>query len=140
MTMTLKTQYDTPDGSIDGGIQTWVADVERVETVRWVRLATWQHFYDAFVGMAGQQVHAYLESSVDVDVDTDGTDDAARLGVAFREMLGTLARSREDQQRLVQDAGHELRTPLSIVLDDVAQSMRSPAATTPRPIRSLASP
>ena len=69
MTMTLKTQYDTPDGSIDGGIQTWVADVERVETVRWVRLATWQHFYDAFVGMAGQQVHAYLESSVDVDVE-----------------------------------------------------------------------
>ena len=42
---------------------------------------------------------------LDVDVDTDGTDEAARLGVAFREMLGALARSREDQQRLVQDAG-----------------------------------
>lgn len=91
MTMTLKTQYDTPDGSIDGGIQTWVADVERVETVRWVRLATWQHFYDAFVGMAGQQVHAYLESSVDVDVE-----------LKTLTLLCVYVRGKEPQNYLVQ--------------------------------------
>jgi two-component system sensor histidine kinase MprB len=50
-----------------------------------------------------------------VAVPVDGADEAARLGSAFNEMVGALARSREDQQRLVQDAGHELRTPMTSV-------------------------
>lgn len=48
-----------------------------------------------------------------VVVPVEGSDEAARLGSAFNEMVGALARSREDQQRLVQDAGHELRTPMT---------------------------
>ena len=72
---------------------------------------------------AAEEVRRY--GRLDVDVDTDGTDEAARLGVAFREMLGALARSREDQQRLVQDAGHELRTPLTSLRTNVYTLRRS---------------
>ncbi len=46
-------------------------------------------------------------------VPADGTDEVARLGRAFNEMLGALARSEEEQARLTQDAGHELRTPMT---------------------------
>lgn len=56
--MTLKTQYDTPSEPIT----TWIGDVERVDFVRTVRIGTWQAYYDEFVGLGPQQVHAYLES------------------------------------------------------------------------------
>ena len=42
-----------------------------------------------------------------------GDDELARLTQSFNAMLGALAQSREQQQRLVADAGHELRTPLT---------------------------
>ena len=56
----------------------------------------------------------------DVEVPTDGTDEAAQLGTAFSGMLGALARSRQEQTQLVQDAGHELRTPLTSLRTNVA--------------------
>ncbi|MBW0101457.1 cell wall metabolism sensor histidine kinase WalK [Pseudonocardia sp. KRD291] len=42
-----------------------------------------------------------------------GSDELARLTQSFNAMLGALAASREQQRRLVADAGHELRTPLT---------------------------
>lgn len=42
-----------------------------------------------------------------------GDDELARLTQSFNAMLGALADSREQQRRLVADAGHELRTPLT---------------------------
>jgi two-component system sensor histidine kinase MprB len=42
-----------------------------------------------------------------------GDDETARLTHSFNQMLGALAESREQQRRLVADAGHELRTPLT---------------------------
>ena len=48
-----------------------------------------------------------------VRVPDDGDDEVASLGSAFNEMLEALQRSRAEQQRLVQDAGHELRTPMT---------------------------
>lgn len=48
-----------------------------------------------------------------VVVPVEGSDEASRLGNSFNEMVGALARSRQEQQRLVQDAGHELRTPMT---------------------------
>jgi len=42
-----------------------------------------------------------------------GTDELARLTVAFNMMLASLAASRLRQNQLVADAGHELRTPLT---------------------------
>jgi len=52
---------------------------------------------------------------LDVDVPVEGSDEVSRLGASFRGMLGSLARSREEQHRLVQDAGHELKTPLTSI-------------------------
>ena len=46
-------------------------------------------------------------------IPVDGNDELARLTHSFNEMLGALAASREQQRRLVADAGHELRTPLT---------------------------
>lgn len=51
--------------------------------------------------------------ALDVEVPVAGSDEAARLGSAFNEMMAALSQSRADQQRLVQDAGHELRTPMT---------------------------
>jgi two-component system sensor histidine kinase MprB len=53
-------------------------------------------------------------------VPVDGTDEAGRLGAAFNEMLAALARSKDDQQRLVQDASHELRTPLTSLRTNIS--------------------
>ena len=57
---------------------------------------------------------------LDVEVPTEGTDEAAQLGTAFNGMLGALARSRQEQTQLVQDAGHELRTPLTSLRTNVS--------------------
>ncbi|MEC8017577.1 MAG: HAMP domain-containing sensor histidine kinase, partial [Actinomycetota bacterium] len=42
-------------------------------------------------------------------------DEVGRLSTAFHRMIGALARSRADQRRLVEDAGHELRTPVTSI-------------------------
>lgn len=54
-----------------------------------------------------------------VQIPVSGTDETARLGLAFNEMLLALSRARDDQQRLVQNAGHELRTPLTSLRTNV---------------------
>lgn len=46
-------------------------------------------------------------------LDLDRTDEVGQLADSFDRMLGALALSRDQQQRLVQDAAHELRTPLT---------------------------
>ncbi|MFC0432086.1 HAMP domain-containing sensor histidine kinase [Kutzneria buriramensis] len=50
---------------------------------------------------------------LDVEVPVDGRDEVGRLAATFDAMLSRLATSRDDQERLVQDAAHELRTPLT---------------------------
>lgn len=42
-----------------------------------------------------------------------GTDEVARLAVAFNDMLGRLDVARAQQEQLTADASHELRTPLT---------------------------
>jgi two-component system sensor histidine kinase MprB len=46
-------------------------------------------------------------------IPVSGDDELARLTQSFNVMLGALAESKEQQRRLVADAGHELRTPLT---------------------------
>ncbi|MEQ3551795.1 HAMP domain-containing sensor histidine kinase [Pseudonocardia nematodicida] len=46
-------------------------------------------------------------------IPVSGSDELARLTLSFNAMLGGFAASREQQRRLVADAGHELRTPLT---------------------------
>jgi two-component system sensor histidine kinase MprB len=52
---------------------------------------------------------------LDTPVPWAGRDEVGRLSAALRAMLGQLVRAREDQRRLVQDAGHELKTPLTSI-------------------------
>jgi two-component system sensor histidine kinase MprB len=48
-----------------------------------------------------------------------GSDELARLTHSFNVMLGAVAAAREQQRRLVADAGHELRTPLTSLRTNV---------------------
>ncbi|MFI5045019.1 MAG: HAMP domain-containing protein, partial [Acidimicrobiales bacterium] len=50
---------------------------------------------------------------LDTPVPGEGSDETGRLAGSFNRMLGALATSKADQQRLAQDAGHELRSPLT---------------------------
>jgi two-component system, OmpR family, sensor histidine kinase MprB len=52
---------------------------------------------------------------LDTPVPWAGRDEVGRLSTALRTMLGQLVRAREDQRQLVQDAGHELKTPLTSI-------------------------
>src|SRR5690606_20160768 len=57
---------------------------------------------------------------LDAAVGVEGGDEAGRLANAFNGMLAALARSRDQQQQLIQDAGQELRTPLTSRRTNVA--------------------
>ena len=60
-----------------------------------------------------------------------GSDELARLTQAFNAMLRALAESRERQARLVADAGHELKTPLTSLRTNVELLMASSAPGAP---------
>lgn len=55
-----------------------------------------------------------------VDVPVTRTDEIGTLAASMRTMLAALEASRDQQQRLVQDASHELRTPLTSLRANVA--------------------
>lgn len=61
-----------------------------------------------------------------------GSDELARLTEAFNAMLASLAESRERQARLVADAGHELKTPLTSLRTNVELLMASAAPGAPQ--------
>ena len=52
-------------------------------------------------------------------IPVSGSDELARLTHSFNLMLGAVAAAREQQRRLVADAGHELRTPLTSLRTNV---------------------
>jgi two-component system, OmpR family, sensor histidine kinase MprB len=61
-----------------------------------------------------------------------GDDELARLTQSFNAMLGGLAESREQQRRLVADAGHELRTPLTSLRTNLELLIESSKPGSPR--------
>ena len=63
---------------------------------------------------------------LDEHLDVERDDEVGRLAGAFNSMLGALRRSREQQQRLVDDAGHEMRTPLAALRTDLSTLQRHP--------------
>jgi len=73
---------------------------------------------------AAEQVSA--TGDLDVDVRTDEPDEAGRLSRALDEMLAALAASQAAQQQLVDDAGHELRTPITSILSNAEVLKRHP--------------
>ena len=61
------------------------------------------------------------------DVDDDGrTDEIGKLAASFATMLAALETSRVQQHRLIHDAGHEMRTPLTSLRANVAMLERAP--------------
>jgi two-component system sensor histidine kinase MprB len=65
-------------------------------------------------------------------IQVTGTDELGRLTHSFNSMLGALAESREQQRRLVADAGHELRTPLTSLRTNLELLMAASKPGAPR--------
>jgi two-component system sensor histidine kinase MprB len=63
---------------------------------------------------------------LDIDLPPGGSDETGRLAHSFAVMVDALRRSRDQQQRLAQDAGHELRTPLTSLRTNVEVLRRHP--------------
>jgi signal transduction histidine kinase len=55
------------------------------------------------------------ESDLSRRIPVEGTDEVAMLAATFNEMLDRLERAFAGQRRFLDDAGHELRTPITIV-------------------------
>jgi signal transduction histidine kinase len=58
---------------------------------------------------------AISETDLSRRIRVEGRDEVGQLAGTFNEMVGRLERAFEAQRRFVDDAGHELRTPLAIV-------------------------
>lgn len=59
--------------------------------------------------------------------DTD--DEIARLGTTFNDLLARLHDALDRERRFVADAGHELRTPLSLLTTELELALRTPRST-----------
>jgi two-component system sensor histidine kinase MprB len=69
--------------------------------------------------LASTAAHVAETGDLQTRVATEQHDEVGQLSRSFDAMLGALATSREQQHRLVLDAGHELRTPLTALRTDV---------------------
>ncbi|QYX76059.1 HAMP domain-containing sensor histidine kinase [Streptomyces akebiae] len=65
------------------------------------------------VRLAGAAEEISADDHVEREVPVDGRDEVARLSAAFNTMLRRLAASRAARERMVQDAAHEVRNPLT---------------------------
>lgn len=63
---------------------------------------------------------------LNVEVPVDRTDELGRLAQGFNTMLSALTRSKQQQKRLISDAGHELRTPLTSLRTNLEVLRRQP--------------
>ena len=57
-------------------------------------------------------------------IDIDRSDELGRLATSFNAMLATVQRSQRQQQQLVMDASHEMRTPLTVLRTNIEQLAR----------------
>jgi signal transduction histidine kinase len=62
-----------------------------------------------------ETAHSLSESDLSRRIPVEGTDEVARLAATFNAMLDRLERAFATQRRFLDDAGHELRTPITIV-------------------------
>lgn len=65
------------------------------------------------VRLAGAAEEISADDHADREVPVDGRDEVARLSASFNTMTRRLAASRALRERLVQDAAHEVRNPLT---------------------------
>jgi two-component system sensor histidine kinase MprB len=64
-------------------------------------------------------VERVAEGELDVEVSGTGSSEVNRLAGAFNRTMAALRRSRTEQKRIVQDVGHDLRTPLTSLLNNI---------------------
>jgi two-component system sensor histidine kinase MprB len=69
--------------------------------------------------LAAAAEHVAETQELAARIDVDRNDEVGRLAHSFNSMLAALEGSREQQRRLVRDAGHELRTPLTAIRTNV---------------------
>jgi two-component system sensor histidine kinase MprB len=69
--------------------------------------------------LAAAAEHVAETQELAAHIDVHRTDEVGRLAESFNDMLAALDRSREQQRRLVHDAGHELRTPLTAIRTNI---------------------
>lgn len=81
------------------GLVGWLVAGRALEPVRAVRSAA------ARIG----------EGQLDKRIAVVGTDDAAQLAITFNAMLDRLQSAFDGQRRFLDDAGHELRTPITVI-------------------------
>jgi two-component system sensor histidine kinase MprB len=91
--------------------------------VGWM-LASW--LTRPVVRLTAAAEHVAATGDLDADVGMGGKDETGRLAHAFDSMLTALRESRVRQRRLVQDASHELRTPITSVRTNVDVLRRHP--------------
>ena len=73
-------------------------------------------------------------------IEVDRTDELGRLASSFNAMLATVQRSQQQQQQLVMDASHEMRTPLTVLrtnIEQLARDTRMPAEERQRVLADL---
>lgn len=62
-----------------------------------------------------QTAQSITETDMTQRMTVEGTDDIAQLATTFNEMLDRLQTAFESQQEFLKDAGHELRTPITVI-------------------------
>jgi two-component system sensor histidine kinase MprB len=67
----------------------------------------------------------------------DGRDELAQLGQAFNQMLTALGQARQAQQELIEDAAHELRTPMSSMRTNIELLAYAAGRLTPSDLKGL---
>lgn len=70
---------------------------------------------------------AIRESDLDQRITVTGTDDVAALARTFNEMLDRLQSAFADQRQFLDDASHELRTPITVIRGHVELISEDPA-------------
>jgi two-component system sensor histidine kinase MprB len=74
---------------------------------------------------AAEQVAATKDLAHRIDVERDRRDEINRLAGSVNAMLAALDEARTQQRELVENAGHELRTPLAILRNDLGLLLRA---------------
>jgi two-component system OmpR family sensor kinase len=106
-------------------------DLVAAEVDQTVRVTAWAALLSMVAGIAvasalarriltpiGRVTHAaeeITESDLSRRLDASGHDEVARLAATFNSMLDRLEAAFAQQRQLVDDAGHELRTPITVV-------------------------
>lgn len=89
--------------AVVGGLVSWIITRRALEPL--------QELTGAVESVAGGEL--------DVEVKSGGSSEVRRLAGAFNRTIAALRQARAEQRRIVQDVSHDLRTPLTSLLNNV---------------------